>query len=119
MGSEPIEDPTTTFCEGPGSPDTHRIGAYVLAGNETVPSQVIICGGGGIVSMRCAVCYLVLSVLLSLTRRYCVECAERIVRLFQHLRIAQLLWSPYGIGQTIVFLPCGFFFFFLLSSFFP
>ena len=28
------------------------------------------------------------------------------------------LWSPYGIGQTIIFLPCGFFFFFLLS-FFP
>ena len=27
-----------------------------------------------------------------------------------------LLWSPYGIGQTIIFLPCGFFFF--LSSFF-
>jgi len=26
------------------------------------------------------------------------------------------LWSPYGIGQTIIFLPCGFFF---LSSFFP
>jgi len=25
-----------------------------------------------------------------------------------------LLWSPYGIGQTIIFLPCGFF----LSSFF-
>jgi len=29
--------------------------------------------------------------------------------------IAELLWSPYGIGQTIIFLPCGFFF---LSSFF-
>jgi len=27
-----------------------------------------------------------------------------------------LLWSPYGIGQTIKFLPCGFFF---LLSFFP
>jgi len=27
---------------------------------------------------------------------------------------AQFLWSPYGIGQTITFLPCGFF----LSSFF-
>ena len=25
------------------------------------------------------------------------------------------LWSPYGIGQTIIFSPCGFF----LSSFFP
>jgi len=21
-----------------------------------------------------------------------------------------LLWSPYGIGQSIIFLPCGFFF---------
>ena len=29
------------------------------------------------------------------------------------------LWSPYVIGQTIIFLPCGFFFFFILSSFFP
>jgi len=27
-----------------------------------------------------------------------------------------LLWSPYRIGQTIIFLPCGFF---LLSIFFP
>jgi len=25
-----------------------------------------------------------------------------------------LLWSPYGIGQTIIFLPCGFLFFLLL-----
>ena len=30
--------------------------------------------------------------------------------------ISHLLWSPYGIGQTIIFLPCGFFF--LLSFFF-
>jgi len=29
--------------------------------------------------------------------------------------VCVLLWSPYGIGQTIIFLPCGFFF---LSSFF-
>jgi len=30
------------------------------------------------------------------------------------VRIAKrrLLWSPYGIGQTIIFLPCGYFFFF-------
>jgi len=28
-----------------------------------------------------------------------------------------LLWLPYGIGQTIIFLPCGCFL--LLSSFFP
>ena len=26
-----------------------------------------------------------------------------------------LLWSPYGIGQTIIFLPCGYFFFFFLA----
>jgi len=32
-----------------------------------------------------------------------------------------LLWSPYGIGQTIIFSSCGFFFFFsfFLSFFFP
>jgi len=30
-------------------------------------------------------------------------------------RHCKLLWSPYGIGQTIIFLPCGFFF---ISSFF-
>jgi len=41
--------------------------------------------------MRCAVCYLVLSVLLSLTRRYCVEYAERTVRLFQRLRSPVIL----------------------------
>jgi len=29
-----------------------------------------------------------------------------------------LLWPPYGIGQAIIFLPCGFFFF-LSSIFFP
>jgi len=27
-----------------------------------------------------------------------------------------LLWSPYGIGQTIIFLPCGFFFLLYFSS---
>jgi len=26
----------------------------------------------------------------------------------------KLLWSPYGIGQTIIFSSCGFFFFFFL-----
>jgi len=26
------------------------------------------------------------------------------------------LWSPYGIGQTIIFLPCGFFFLFSLPN---
>ena len=32
------------------------------------------------------------------------------------VRIAQLLWSPYGIGQTIIFLPCDFY---LVLFFFP
>ena len=34
---------------------------------------------------------------------------------------APLLWSPYVIGQTIIFLPCDFYlsFFFLLSFFIP
>jgi len=31
----------------------------------------------------------------------------------------RLLWSPYVIGQTIIFLPCSFFFSFLLLLFFP
>jgi len=31
--------------------------------------------------------------------------------------IYAMLWSPYGIGQTIIFLPCRFFF--LSSFFFP
>jgi len=37
---------------------------------------------------------------------------------FDHQTIssALLLWPPYGIGQAIIFLPCGFFY--LLSSFF-
>ena len=34
--------------------------------------------------------------------------------------VTLLLWSPYVIGQNIIFLPCGFYLsFFLLSSFFP
>jgi len=33
-----------------------------------------------------------------------------------HYIFALWLWSPYRIGQTIIFLPCGFFF--LLSSFY-
>ena len=28
-----------------------------------------------------------------------------------------LLWPPYGIGQAIIFWPCGFFFFFYLSNY--
>jgi len=29
------------------------------------------------------------------------------------------LWSPYGIGQTIIFLPCGYLLSFFLSFFIP
>ena len=38
-----------------------------------------------------------------------------------HLSAQYLLWSPYGMGQTTIFLPCGFFFlsFFLLSFLSP
>ena len=32
------------------------------------------------------------------------------------LALSVTLWLPYGIGQAIIFLPCGFF---LLLSFFP
>ena len=32
---------------------------------------------------------------------------------FRHNGVCRcLLWSPYVIGQTVIFLPCGFFFFF-------
>jgi len=30
--------------------------------------------------------------------------------------LPDLLWLPYGIGQTIIFLPCGFFFFLSLPN---
>jgi len=33
--------------------------------------------------------------------------------------LGSFLWSPYVIGQTIIFLPCSFFLLLLLSSFFP
>jgi len=34
--------------------------------------------------------------------------------------VPYLLWSPYVIGQTIIFLPCAFYLsFFFLSFFFP
>ena len=44
------------------------------------------------------------------------EAISRIVVLLLSL----FLWSPYGIGQTVIFLPCGFFFFlsFFLSFLF-
>jgi len=46
-------------------------------------------------------------------------------RILQCVHRPTLLWSPYGIRQTIIFLPCGFsfllssFFLLLYSSFFP
>jgi len=39
------------------------------------------------------------------------------VEIFRASRLL-LLWSPYGIGQTIIFSSCRLFFFFLLSLFF-
>jgi len=36
---------------------------------------------------------------------------------FGETRVCSFLWPPHGIGQVIIFLPCGFFY--LLSSFFP
>ena len=36
----------------------------------------------------------------------------------ESLHAARLLWSPYGIGQTIIFLPCGFFLLSFFLSFF-
>jgi len=36
---------------------------------------------------------------------------------YQRLPTSFLLWSPYGIGQTIIFSCCGLFFFFLLLFF--
>jgi len=36
------------------------------------------------------------------------------------LSTVALLWSPYGIGETIIFLPCGYFFLsFFFLFFFP
>jgi len=35
----------------------------------------------------------------------------------RNVTLLTLLWSPYGIGQTIIFLPCGFFL--RLSFFIP
>jgi len=44
-----------------------------------------------------------------------VNCVRRcFVSLIDGYAYSQLLWSPYVIGQTIIFLPCSFF----LSSFF-
>jgi len=40
------------------------------------------------------------------------------VSVFDLLLVFAFLWPPYVIGQAIVFLPCGFFFF-LSSYFFP
>jgi len=32
----------------------------------------------------------------------------RLLILALYMRVYVLLWSPYGIGQTIIFLPCDF-----------
>jgi len=46
---------------------------------------------------------------------HCPECPVA-MKQFQSL-ITRLLWSPYVIGQTIIFSCCGLFFFFFLSFF--
>ena len=54
------------------------------------------------------------------TRQICNETTDDAAELTMFWRVSPvvaLLWLPYGIGQTIIFLPCGFFF--LLLSFFP
>jgi len=44
-----------------------------------------------------------------ITLTTCLLCAYGVPGSQQWLS-AVSLWSPYGIGQTIIFLPCGFFF---------
>ena len=60
--------------------------AYCL----TYSSITFVCG-----SSRTEIC-----VLNALTVSQFTQCAEREF---------QLLWSPYGIGQAIIFLPCDFY----------
>jgi len=47
---------------------------------------------------------------------YVNTCAGRVVSTNVVWSLIHLLWSPYGIGQTIIFSSCGFFFY--LSSFY-
>ena len=43
------------------------------------------------------------------------------IRNYNNYSIIDFLWPPYGIGQAIIFLPCGFLYLLLLSIylFFP
>jgi len=45
------------------------------------------------------------------------ELSAEMIQATKGIATQWLLWTPYVIGQTIIFLPCGFFF--LLLSFFP
>jgi len=45
-----------------------------------------------------------------------VNSAALAVAACHEVTLLLLLWSPYGIGQTIIFLPCGLFYFVFLSS---
>jgi len=47
----------------------------------------------------------------------CFSVLINVIVFFYAFVVLVFLWLPYGIGQTIIFLPCGFFFFFF--SFFP
>jgi len=59
--------------------------------------------------------YTVYVVTTYLHGHYCLLCASIYVSdMIGCLHVLRFLWSPYVIGQTIIFLPCGFF---LSSSF--
>jgi len=67
-----------------------------------------------------------ISVLVPVTLTYVVlilatdNCKSRYYVFLFTTRFLRFLWPPYGIGQVIIFLPCGYFLLLLLSSiFFP
>ena len=72
-------------------------------------------------AINAALCYFVSSLLFSLWE--CSRCVGRVkVCVICNADIfVLLLWSPYVIGQTIIFLPCDFYLsiFFYLLFFFP
>ena len=43
---------------------------------------------------------------------FMVAICNRADHIYFHAVVCSSLWSPYGIGQTIIFLPCGYFFFY-------
>ena len=68
-------------------------------------------------------CMLIYTVFNS-TSRICPGSLSESNQLFSGPHISRkstrnFLWPPYVIGQAVIFLPCGFFFYLLLLSFFP